>query len=133
MWQQEGHLVHGERELTRPINFAPHLRVWWRMNRLGNKFVPGVGIDAAFGRNRAEQSIQYEQRARDPPAMTVAGGHAAPVVTAQSRAGSGNQFGDLFDRFGVDTGFFSSEVESVLGVELFKCGIEFLKVALFAP
>src|SRR5438552_9513492 len=58
--QQERKLMHRERVLLGPGNLVPHLRMWWCVDRLGYKLVPGVGKDASFGGNGAHQGVEHE-------------------------------------------------------------------------
>src|SRR6266568_1447576 len=102
MWQQKRHLVHRQWELARPVFFVPHLWMGRRVDRLRHKFVPRIWKDAAFRCDRAEQSIEHEKSARYRPAVTNAGSHAAPIVTAEARTRGRDKPGDLFDRFRVD-------------------------------
>src|SRR5947207_1195374 len=60
MRQQKRHFVHRQRKFLRPIYFAPHLRMRRRVDWLRYKLIPGVWENAAFGRDRAEQSVEHK-------------------------------------------------------------------------
>ncbi len=54
-------------------------------------------------------------------------------MTGKTSAGSGDQFGNLFDSLRVDTGFVGSELEGVSGVELSQFAFEFRKRRFRVP
>ena len=56
-----------ERILARPRQVVPRLGMRRRVDRLGDELVPRVRVDAALGRDRAEQRVEQEQ-ARARPA-----------------------------------------------------------------
>ena len=111
--QQERQLVHRQRVLRRPGQLVPGVRVRRGVDRARHELVPAVGVRAALARDRAEQRVEQEQRARHLPAAEVARRGAAPGVGRQPRAGGRDHLGDLAQHRGVDAGLARREVERV--------------------
>ena len=118
--KQKGQLVHGERELDRPGQVVPVLRMARQMDGARNEFVPGIGVEPARCRHRTQQRVEHEERAGDLPATFIGGGGATPVVGRQARAGGGDDLRHLSQDFRLDSRLLSRVLERValvLGLE----------------
>ena len=128
--EQERQLVHCERVLARPRQLVPARRVRRRVDGLRHELVPRVREDAPLGRDRAEQGIDEEERARHLPPAAVARGGRAPVVTRKLRARGRDYPRDLFELPRVHARLLRRVLEGELGVKILEHVLEALEARL---
>ena len=111
--QEERELVQRQRELVRPGQLVPAVRVRRQVDRRGHELVPGVRVRPALRRDRAEQRVQEEEAARDLPAAEVAGRGRAPVVGREPGPGRGDDLSHPANRPGRHSRLALGELEGV--------------------